>query len=284
MTKLLSTACKRVSEWESRAQDIVFTDLDGSLLDTETYQWQAAQPAMERLKRSGTPWILVTSKTRAEVEFWRAKLGHQHPFIVENGGAAFVPQGYFSKPVPGSRTVASYDIIEWGVTYECLVADLEECSRRSRCRVCGFHDMTPHEVAAACDFSVEQAVLAKQREYDEPFLVRDPGRTRELTRAIEECQRHWTRGGRFWHIRGENDKAGAVSALRSLFEQYYGEIRTIGLGDSLNDASFLNILDVPVLIGSRRQTSLKSLVPRGLMTRRIGPEGWNEALLALVSE
>src|SRR5215469_2449579 len=61
--------------------DLVFTDLDGSLLDAQTYSWHAARPAIECLDKRGTPWILVTSKTRAEVEFWREKLGHRHPFI-----------------------------------------------------------------------------------------------------------------------------------------------------------------------------------------------------------
>jgi mannosyl-3-phosphoglycerate phosphatase len=263
-------------------RDVIFTDLDGTLLDAETYSWQAARPALERLKHSGTPWILVTGKTRAEVEFWRDRLDHQHPFIVENGGAAFVPQGYFPQPVPGAARFARYEVIQWGTGYEALVADLDQCSQRSRCRVWGFHEMTPHEIAAACDFSLEQAILAKQREYAEPFLVRDPQRTGQLTRAIEERQRRWTRGRRFWHILGANDRMAAVLALYSLFERYYGPIRTIGFGDTAGDASFLDTLDVPVVVRSSHEMTLKSQVPRGLMTRRIGPAGWNEAILALL--
>jgi mannosyl-3-phosphoglycerate phosphatase len=40
----------------------VFTDLDGTLLDHETYSWEAARPALERLELSGILWILVTRK------------------------------------------------------------------------------------------------------------------------------------------------------------------------------------------------------------------------------
>jgi mannosyl-3-phosphoglycerate phosphatase len=264
--------------------DLVFTDLDGTLLHLETYSWHAARPALERLKRRRVPWILVTSKTRAEVEFWRARLKHEHPFIVENGGAALVPRGYFPKPVPGAGLIGSYEVIEWGVAYKALVADLRRCSKKSRCRVWGFHDMTAHEVAAACDFPLEQAVLAKQREYDEPFLVRDPERADGLASAIEERGRRWTRGGRFWHILGKNDKAAAVLALRALFQQHYGPIRTIGLGDGLNDASFLDAIDVPVLVRSGQAQELKAFIRRGIVTRRAGPEGWNEAVLSLIGE
>ena len=264
--------------------DLVFTDLDGSLLDPETYSWHAARAAIERLKRRGTPWILVTSKTRAEVEFWRGRLEHQHPFIVENGGAAFVPRGYFPKPVPGAREVGPYEVIEWGTAYEALVADLGTCSERSRCRVWGFHDMTAHEVAAACDFPLEQAILAKQRQYDEPFLVRDPDLADGLASAIEELGRRWTRGGRFWHILGTNDKAAAVVALSTLFQQYYGPLRTIGLGDAANDAPFLGAVNVAVLIRSSQARKLKACIPHGILTRRAGPQGWNDAVLSLISE
>lgn len=275
--------------WRTRAviqptMDLIFTDLDGTLLHPETYSWYAARPAIECLNRRGTPWILVTSKTRAEVEFWRGRLEHQHPFIVENGGAAFVPRGYFPEPVPGARALGPYEVIEWGAAYEALVADLGTCSHRSRCRVWGFHDMTAHEVAAACDFPLEQAVLAKQRQYDEPFLIRDPQLANGLTGAIEDLGRRWTRGGRFWHILGTNDKAAAVMAMSALFKKHYTTVRTIGLGDGANDASFLDVVNVPVLVRSRRARRLKTLVPCSIVTRGAGPEGWNEAVLSLIGE
>lgn len=47
---------------------VVFSDLDGALLDHETYEFDAARPALDRLRRDGVPLVLCTSKTRAEVE------------------------------------------------------------------------------------------------------------------------------------------------------------------------------------------------------------------------
>jgi mannosyl-3-phosphoglycerate phosphatase len=51
---------------------------------------QAARSALTRLNRRKVPWVIVTSKTRAEVEVLQKRLGNEHPFFVENGGAAFV--------------------------------------------------------------------------------------------------------------------------------------------------------------------------------------------------
>src|SRR4029077_3602024 len=125
----------------------VLTDLDGTLLDHETYSWEAARPALERLELSGIPWILVHSKTRAEVEAWRKQLGNRHPLVVENGAAAFVPRGYFQFQVPGATERENYEVLEWGKRYERIVSCLQEASRRSRCPVRGSHEMTAEEVS-----------------------------------------------------------------------------------------------------------------------------------------
>ncbi len=264
--------------------DVIFTDLDGTLLDRDTYSWEAARPALDRLRRRGVPWVLVTSKTRAEVEYWRRCLGNEHPFIVENGGAAFFPLGYFPFAVIGGKRRGAYECVEWGTRYEQLIADLQRASQRSQCRVRGFHEMAPEEVAGLCDLPIEQAVLAKQREYDEPFVILDPDRAGALASAIEDQGRQWTCGGRFWHILGENDKAMAVEALAALFKRGNAPVRTIGLGDALNDASFLNVVSASVLIRSPQVAELRAMVPCGSVTDRPGPEGWNEAVLALIGD
>jgi mannosyl-3-phosphoglycerate phosphatase len=257
---------------------IVFTDLDGSLLDRDTYSWEPARPALERLKRHRIPWILVTSKTRAEVELWRRLLGNTHPFVVENGGAAYVPGGYFPMPIPGALPRDGYDVVEWGARYEDLVAGLEDASRASGCRSVGFHQMTAEEVAAACDLPIEQARLAKQREYDEPFQIVDHDRTGQLLAAISEQGLRWVQGGRFYHVCGNNDKSRAIKLLRDLFERVRGHVITIALGDGLNDAPLLNAADIPIIVRSPSAAALARRVPGGILTECQGPEGWNEAL------
>jgi mannosyl-3-phosphoglycerate phosphatase len=264
---------------------IVFTDLDGTLLDHETYSWEAARPAIEHLKLCEVPWVLVTSKTRAEVEWWRKQMDNRHPFVVENGAAAFVPRGYFPFQVSGAEQRDSYEVLDWGmkgVKYDDLVSRLNEASRRSRCRVQGFYEMTAAEVSFTCSLPLEQAALAKLREYDEPFRVLDLNRVGQLLHNIEKQGLRWTKGGRFWHVTSENDKARAVTALQQLFERANGPMETIGLGDAANDAPFLKVVNVPVLVRSPGSTKLKASVPQGILTDQLGPAGWNETLLKMI--
>jgi len=261
---------------------VVFTDLDGTLLDVRTYSFDAARPALERLRATLTPLVLVTSKTRAEVELWRRRLGNVDPFIVENGGAIFLPEGTF--PWKEKMEVRDgYEVVELGERYERLVDALQDASRETGCAVASFHLMDAEEVARRCELPVEQARLAKVREYDEPFEILDESRREELLGAIERRGYRWTRGGRFHHVIGSSDKARAVEMLRDLYARAHGIPRTIGLGDAPNDAGFLNAMDEAVLIRSPKIGELRELVPRGRVTAAEGPAGWNEAILELVS-
>jgi mannosyl-3-phosphoglycerate phosphatase len=235
---------------------VVFTDLDGTLLDEETYSWKAAEPALVLLRERGIPWVIVTSKTRAEVEVLRERMDNRHPFIVENGGAAFIPSGYFPFPAP--------EVLEFGTPYAVLTAALDEASLASGCRVQAFHTMNDAEVAGACGLPIEDARLARQRGYDEPFTVIDVEKTDALLAELERRGLRWTRGGRFHHALGNNDKGVAVAALLELFGRAYGEVDSIGLGDSPNDAEFLRLMDTPVLVTGQ------------------GPRAWNEAVLSKV--
>jgi mannosyl-3-phosphoglycerate phosphatase len=262
---------------------IVFTDLDATLLDHETYSWQQARPAIQRLLEQGTPWLFATSKTRAETEYWRTEMGNQHPFIVENGGAAYFPRGYFPSPVANSTVRGNYEVLEWGTPYPDLVTALRKASHVARCPVRGFDDMTVQEVSAACRLPEALAALAKKREYDEPFQILDPARTEALRDAIISQRLACTRGGRFWHITGANDKGSAIKVLQRLYEDSEGPVFTVGIGDGLNDASMLNAVAVPILVSSAQLAELRRLVPRGILTCPAGPEGWNEVMLTVLA-
>jgi mannosyl-3-phosphoglycerate phosphatase len=247
---------------------VIFTDLDGTLLDHHTYSWEPARKTIGMLQRRGIPWICTTSKTRAEVEWWRQQLGNTHPYIVENGGAAIFPDGR---------------IIEWGVPYRKLLDGLRMASRTSACRVRGFSEMTVEEVSQACRMPFEHALLAKRRDYDEPFEALDEDRVGQLTRDIERQGLSWTRGGRFWHICGNCDKARAVEEVARFYRAQSPHLTTIGLGDSFNDLQFLRKVDKPVLISSPHSGELLKQLPSAFLTQSAGPSGWSEALERILS-
>ena len=264
---------------------VIFTDLDGTLLDHDTYTFESAQPALDRLRQRGSPVVFTTSKTRAETEPLRERTGNTHPFISENGGAIFIPLSYFPFEPPGSRRLGSYDVIEYGASYGALIATLAEAAHWSGCRVRGFSSLSAAEVSSLSGLSLAEAELAKAREYDEPFEILDgPEEEKRLLAEIERLGKRWTRGGRFYHILGESDKAAAVASLIELYRRAYGEVITVGLGDGMNDVDFLNIVDVPILVQSHSTKKMQAAVLNGRVTAAWGPRGWNAAILEMFPE
>jgi len=262
---------------------LVVTDLDGALLDHNTYDFSPALPALARLRELAIPLILNSSKTRAELELWRKRLGFADPFIAENGGAVFFPCGYFPSPPPCAVVRGGYEIIELGAPYQALVTALRGAALESGCAVRAFHELAEVEVAELCGLPVEDARLAKAREYDEAFQVLTAEKEADLLAAITRRGLRSARGGRFHHILGGSDKARAVELLRLAYSRYQPIARIVGLGDALNDAPFLQMVDVPIVIPSPQVDALRRAVPEARLAPAPGPAGWNQAVLDLLA-
>ena len=171
--------------------------------------------------------------------------------------------------------------MQLGDAYEELVASLAEAVEESGCAVRSFHEMTTEEVAQVCGLSLSDAALARDREFDEAFLIADEARAPALLAAIERKGKRWTHGGRFYHILGKNDKAAAVGTLLELYGRGGERVRSIGIGDGLNDAGFLNVVDVPILVRTEWLGELRAAVPGGTPTQFPGPRGWSDAMVRL---
>ncbi|WHZ24031.1 MAG: HAD-IIB family hydrolase [Nitrospira sp.] len=267
---------------------VIFTDLDGSLLDAITYSYEAAEQALATIQQKDVPLILVSSKTRSEIEPLRLSLDNRHPFIVENGGALFIPKDYFPFPVGHAMTDGDYQVIEIGTPYAMLRTGLKKIGEVLGCRLRGFGDLSAEEVARLTGLSPVDALLAKQREYDEPFMIEEQVIAwSDLLRAADTQGLRCTRGGRFYHLMGSNDKGTAGKLLA----QYYRRLAhaaghtltTIGLGDSLNDLPLLATVDYPILV-QKPDRSYDPNVHLPHLTRAdgIGPVGWNRSLIDLL--
>jgi mannosyl-3-phosphoglycerate phosphatase len=270
----------------SHAQPVLFTDLDGTLLDAETYSWKAAKPALKRLEVRGIPWVLCTSKTRAELGPLRHGMSHRHPFIVENGGAVLIPSGYFTVPFIAQRVIGAYQAIELGMPYPLLRTTLKELARETGTVLNGFGDMEAEEIARQTGLSLKEAERAKAREYDEPFILEGtPEQKLDVCHRIESKGFHLTRGGRFYHLTGDNDKGRAVKIVSEIYRRQCGPIVTVGLGDSINDLPMLAAVDRPVIV-QRPDGSYEDTIALAGLERAegIGPAGWNRAVLRLLND
>jgi mannosyl-3-phosphoglycerate phosphatase len=268
---------------------ILFTDLDGTLLDHDSYSFEAAGDALARVRQARVPLVLCSSKTRMEIEGVQDRLDSFHPFVSENGAAVFIPPGYFPFAIPEARERAGYLVLEFGRPYHEVVDLLHRTAARVKVPVVGFSDMSVREVAAACGLSLLDARLAKRREYDEPFRVVNgtPASRDRLLRALRRAGLRCVGGGRFDHVTGCADKGTSVAALQELYRRATRAVVTVGLGDGLNDVPLLRAVDIPVVVSNPATGAAAHLVrkvPTARVTRAPGPAGWSEAVNRILSE
>lgn len=269
-------------------QNIVFTDLDGTLLDTYDYSYAPALPALRMLRERDIPLVFCSSKTGMEIEFYRRRIENRDPFISENGGGIFLPEGYFDQSrLPNGHAIvktSSYTVIHLGTPYPLLRQTLQEL-RREGFALTGFGDMSVEAVAELTGLPEEQAAMAKVRDFDEPFtFAGDAAEVAELAKRIRTKGLHLTKGA-FFHLLGDSNKGVAVAVLADLFRQKFGNISVIALGDAPNDLPMLQQADHPVAIRKPDGHHDPVLALPGVSkTRGIGPVGWNEAILELLRE
>lgn len=257
---------------------IIFTDLDGTLLNHHDYDYSNARPALDRLKQQQIPLVMVTSKTRREVEPLHRALGLDAPFIVENGGGVFFP-----KPLPGlpglsTVAVEGYACLMLGLPYDRIRAFfITACHPLG---AVGFGDMPVSRVSSLTGLPENQARWAKEREFTEPFILENPEKADELAALAKTGNLRVTRGGRFYHLMGAGqDKGVAVDAVFRAFQAGGAEkILSIGLGDSENDRLFLSRMDIPILIPHPSRGFLNMAHPRLIRAFHPGSRGWNDAV------
>lgn len=270
-------------------QLLVFTDLDGTLLDHHSYSYRPALPALEQLKIRRIPLIICTSKTAAEVERLRQELNICAPYIVENGSAVLLPN-HDQRLQPETTTCpqhVTYSAHFFGKSYPQLLAIVQRLRDNHGYRFKGFADFSIAELAEETGLNLAAAELAIKRLSSEPLRWDDSDTALEkFTAQLQSEGLQLLRGGRYYHVLSQCDKGTAV---RWLLERYQkaapdSEFYSVALGDGPNDQPLLEAVDLGIVIPSASGLQLQ---PQGVSVRRmaeLGPVGWNRAISELLHE
>jgi len=263
---------------------LIFTDLDGTLLDQENYAFDHARPALRRIQDLAVPLVVTTSKTRSEVQQLLMKLGLNEPFITENGGGIFFPGNYRGFNIKDAYEKDSFQCLCLGRPYDAIRSFIKAIPNRVGIR--GFGDMSVAEVMALTNLSREEAAQARCREFTEPLWVENPNVIPLLSNLAEKSGLTLTKGDRFYHLMDQRqDKGKAVCKVTDIFRQHLdATIRTIGIGNCRNDLPMLENVDIPVIVphpdGHYEETGLINLRKAPFP----GSRGWNKVVEDLLDD
>lgn len=255
---------------------VLLSDLDGTLLDLKSYSFAKSIDAVNNLKRNDIPVVFCSSKSREEQEYYGEALGLKDPFIVENGSAIFIPKGYFSKKIPfNTYQIDDYEVISLGKSVSYIREVIHEARTYLGLSFVCYFDLCAEEVSMHTGLDLKASRRAMKREFSETILR---GRVNKgFLDFLEYKGLRSIPGSKFQTIISLNaDKGNAVDVLLSLYENEWGDVKSYGVGDSVNDFEMLQTVDDPYLVQRPGEfwADLQDVAIKNV--QGVGPVGWKK--------
>lgn len=266
---------------------LIFTDMDGSLLDHHNYSHAAADTLLAELETRHIPVIPATSKTSAELIKLRKELNNRHPFIAENGAAIYIPESYFLLAPAGTVKKDGYLVKEFTQPrqhWQALIKSLPEIFSDS---FTSFEHAGIDGIMQMTGLDREAAELAAQREYGEPLAWLGTDDDKQLfIKQLEKRGANVLHGGRFMHVSGNCNKGEALKWLTKCYQVINPAtaFTSLAIGDSQNDIAMLEAADLALIIRSPVH-KMPEIAPDQQCYRSTGygPEGWVEGVKNVIS-
>ncbi|WP_426358922.1 HAD-IIB family hydrolase [Pseudocolwellia sp. HL-MZ19] len=269
-------------------QILIFSDLDGTLMDHYTYKSTEALPVIKQLNSANVPIVLTTSKTIDEVKAIQSDLHISDALIVENGAAIFLPKALFKTQPKDTNSEGDYWVKSFCPPRQHWLDIIKKAPTNFASLYKGFSTLTIKELAEITGLTVEAAELAKNRHFGEPIhWMGDESSKLAFIEYLETAGATILHGGRFFHVSGESDKGRALNWLTQYYKEtfQFNNISSIALGDGKNDIAMLEAADYAVQIRSPVHDfpELKKHI-NVIQTESYGPAGWAEALHQILPE
>jgi mannosyl-3-phosphoglycerate phosphatase len=243
---------------------IIFSDLDGTLLDHKTYTFDPALEALSVIKSRQIPLILSSSKTRVEIERIQSHLTLKDPFIFENGSGVFYNNQVVSFGINLTEIRNKITPLQKTFNFNC------------------YSLLTIKQAIHYTGLTEEEAKLSQQRQFSEPIIwLDDEERKNDFLEKIHQLGLNATQGGRFLTISSHHDKAKALKWIKnSLENDYQTKFISIALGDGENDISMINACDIKILIKNNNEHLQRS---DWVLSEMCGPSGWNQEIMKVLN-
>jgi mannosyl-3-phosphoglycerate phosphatase family protein len=255
---------------------IIFTDLDGSLLNHDNFEFKKIKDFILECLLIGIKIIPNSSKTKKEIEIFSSQLGMKLPYIVENGAAI-----HNLDVLNPAFKIENNSLVLSRTIEEILEIFNKEVPKNFKEKCSFLKDMDKKQQQQILGLSEQFLPFALDRDYSIPFIFNGSHHLIDEFRLIlETLEMKLHEGGRVFNI---SDNCSKGSALKSLIDKLKKDFLLnpfiIVVGDSPNDISMLKEAHQPCVVPLPNKNNLDNLEIKNILrAKQCAPEGWEEVI------
>ncbi|MCY4046365.1 MAG: HAD hydrolase family protein [Cellvibrionales bacterium] len=266
---------------------LIFTDLDGSLLSHDNYDWSPARGLLNSLQKKNIPVIPNTSKTHSELIALTANIPLSRHHIIENGAGAFLSKKLLGEADSNAiASCTSFDDTYWLIPFANdrlrLKGQIKKQITHQSLRA--FTDLSPTEVMHLTGLTYSEAILSQDRLFSEPLTVVDEKKCETDIQLLEAIGLSIVKGGRLLHPFDTKDtdynKGTAMQWMLNFFSRLHQEkFISIAIGDADNDRPMLEAADFSIVIPNHKHAPLKLTKQDGVFyATESASKGWHQGV------
>ena len=250
---------------------VIFTDLDGSLLHRDTFQFDSIKDYIKSLVNQGVIIIPNSSKTKKEIEKFNEELGVNLPFISENGssihGLNLITSNFPDKLVLSREKEELIKIFENKVPEKLK----EKCFQISK--------MSKKEQENTLGQKDAKLKDALNRKYTLPFLFKgNKNEKNKLLKVLNSNSLTLQEGGRVLNLCDNINKVKSMNRVIKILKKTEDKIKTIAVGDNYNDLDMLKSCDIPCLVFNDQFIQDQINIDNLIFSNKPSPEGWADVI------
>ena len=249
----------------------IFTDLDGSLLHRDTFNFDPIKSYITRLVDHGVIVIPNSSKTEAEIKKFNKELGIDLPYISENGSS--IHNLNLINPNFPNKIILSRDKDELLRLFSSKVPD----SLKSKC--VQISKMTKNQQEKIFGQKGDRLKDVLDRKYTLPFLFNgDKSEKNKLLKILNSNSLTLQHGGRILNLCDNVNKVKSMNRVIKILKKTKDKIKIIAVGDNYNDLDMLKNSDFPCLVFNDNFRLDEINIDNLIFSHKPSPEGWADVI------
>jgi len=249
----------------------IFTDLDASLIQRDTFRFDEIKGYIKSLISKGIYIIPNTSKTEIEINEFNKELGLNLPYISENG-SSINGLNLINKNFPNQINL-SRDKDDIFKIFKKIVPE----NLKVKCRL--IFKMEKKVQSEIFGLSGKKLKDALNRNYSIPFIFSgNLDQRRQLNEIVNKGGLTLHEGGRVINICDNVSKVKSMNKIIKMVKKTEDNVKIIGVGDNYNDLDMLKNSDIACLVFNDQFTMEPININNCIVSKNPAPIGWQEVV------